>query len=133
MKTKLIAVMLLVASGLCAQNKLTIVVDGIENPKGQLMVGVYGKNNFMKSNPLYGQVIKIESETVTIELEDVKSGEYAVSLYQDENNNQKLDMGTFGPTEKYGFSNNARGEMGAPKFDDCKFVVESDITIYITL
>ena len=126
--------MLLATSAISAQNKLTIVVDGIENLKGHLMVGVYAKENFMKSAPQYGQIVKVESETITIELESIKQGEYAISLYQDENDNQKLDTGAYGiPTEKYGFSNNATSEMGPPKFDDCKFSMEEDMVIYITL
>lgn len=42
-------------------------------------------------------------------------------------------MGSFGPTEKYGFSNNAKGVMSPPKFEDCKFSVEEDTEISITV
>ena len=133
-KKFLIVLMLLATCALSAQNKLTIVVDGIENLKGHLVVGVYDEENFMKSSPKYGQIVKVESETITIELENVMPGEYAISLYHDENDNKKLDTGAFGiPKEKYGFSNNARGKMGPPKYDDCKFIAEGNMVIYITL
>ena len=108
-----------------AQNKLTIVVTGFENPEGHVLIAVYGKDNFMK-NPSYVGYAKVEGDTANVVINDIKPGEYAISLFHDENDNKKLDMGTFGPTEKYGFSNNASGKMGPPKYDDCKFVVEKD-------
>jgi uncharacterized protein (DUF2141 family) len=123
--------MLLVASTLSAQNKLTIVVEGIENVRGHLMVGLYDKENFRKQ-PIHGQIVKVEAETVTVVLEDIPPGEYAVSLYHDENDNGKLDTGLFGiPTEKYGFSNNAKGQYGPPSYEDCKFRVDGDSEINI--
>ncbi|MDR3286312.1 MAG: DUF2141 domain-containing protein [Prevotellaceae bacterium] len=35
--------------------------------------------------------------------------------------------------EKTGFSNNAKGKMGTPPFSECKFTVDDDTVIYITL
>ena len=123
MKTKLFLLMMCIAGIVNAQNNLTIVVTGIKNPEGNVLVAMYGKDNFMK-NPSYVGYAKVEGETVNVVIKDIKPGEYAISLFQDENGNQKLDMGTFGPTEKYGFSNNAVIKMGPPKYDDCKFIVE---------
>ncbi len=125
MKTKLVLLMVFIAGIMNAQNKLTIVVDGIEKTKGQILVAVYEKDNFLKK-PVYFGRAKVEGETVDVLIENVKPGEYAISLFQDENENMKLDMGSFGPTEKYGFSNNAKGTMGPPKYEDCKFTVEKD-------
>ncbi|MDR2086592.1 MAG: DUF2141 domain-containing protein, partial [Dysgonamonadaceae bacterium] len=61
-------------------------------------------------------------------------GDYAVSIFHDENDNYKLDTGMFGiPVEKTGFSNNAKGVMGPPKFKDCVVKIEEDLVIYISL
>ncbi len=125
MKTKLILLMVFVAGIMNAQNKLTIVVDGIEKTKGNILVAVYDKDNFFKK-PSYLGYAKVDGETINVIIDNVKPGEYAISLFQDENENNKLDMGSFGPTEKYGFSNNAKGMMGPPKYDDCKFTIEED-------
>jgi uncharacterized protein (DUF2141 family) len=130
MKTKLFLLMLLAASSLSAQNKLTVVIDGIENVKGHVMVGLSDSNE----KSITGKMEKIEGETLTIVFDSIPSGEYAISAYQDENDNGKLDTGTFGiPKEKYGFSNNARGKMGPPAFKDRLFKVEEDTVINITL
>jgi uncharacterized protein (DUF2141 family) len=126
--------MLFVASTLNAQNKLTVVIDGIEKIEGQILIGVYDEAGFMKK-PVAGTVKKVEDETVTIIFDSIALGEYGLSVFQDENNNYKLDTGMFGiPTEKYGFSNNAKGKMGPPAFKDCMIKVEEeDLVIYITL
>ena len=59
---------------------------------------------------------------------DVKPGTYAIRYFHDENNNGKMDTGTFGiPKEGYGFSNNARGFMGPPDFEDMLFEVDKDL------
>jgi uncharacterized protein (DUF2141 family) len=134
MKTKLFLLMLFAASTLSAQSRLTVVIDGIEEIKGQLQIAVYNEAGFLKK-PIDYQIKDIEDETITIVFDSIPQGEYAISTFQDENSNSKLDSGTFGiPTEKYGFSNNAKGKMGPPAFKDCMIKVEEeDTVVYITL
>ena len=134
MRTILFLSMMLAASVVGAQNKLTVVVDGIENPKGKILVAVFDSINFLKQ-PVYYGMAKIEEgqEEVTVVIENVVSGNYAITLFQDENDNGKLDMGAFGPTEKYGFSNNVLPNMGPPTFQECMFTIEEDMEINITL
>ena len=44
----------------------------------------------------------------------------------------KLDTTAFGaPTEKYGFSNDARGVMGPPSYDKCVFYFTQDTTLVV--
>lgn len=43
---------------------------------------------------------------------------FAVQVYEDENNNNELDLGFFGqPLEKYAFSNDAWRTLGRPKLE----------------
>jgi uncharacterized protein (DUF2141 family) len=134
MKRFLLWPVLLITAGFAhAQNKLTIVIDGIELPQGQLFVGAYDAAGFLKK-PLYGKTAAVDRYEITVVLEEVPAGEYAVSVFHDENSNRKLDTGAFGiPLEKTGFSNNAKGHMGPPKYEDAKFEVADDTVIYITL
>jgi len=49
-------------------------------------------------------------------------GFYAVSVFHDENMNQKLDKNFVGvPKEGYGASNNPKKKMGPPSFEETKF------------
>lgn len=53
------------------------------------------------------------------EMQDLPEGPLAFAVYQDTNNDGKLNRGSFGiPTEPYGFSNDAKGTMGPPGFKD---------------
>jgi acyl-CoA reductase-like NAD-dependent aldehyde dehydrogenase/uncharacterized protein (DUF2141 family) len=72
------------------------------------------------SNPVGNE--KVEE----IDVGQVPPGQYAVSIYLDENENGKLDSGIFGiPKEPVGASNNPRSRMGPPRFDDCVFTMTS--------
>jgi len=73
---------------------------------------------------LASQRIAAAPGAVLVVFRDLKSGDYAVTAFLDENGNEKLDTNLFGmPTEKYGFSNDARGSFGPPSFADAKFSV----------
>jgi uncharacterized protein (DUF2141 family) len=135
MRTILFLSMILVASIAGAENKLTVVVDSIEKSEGKVLVAVYDSDNFLKQ-PLYYGMAKVEQdvEEVTVVIENVTSGQYAVAVFHDENDNNNLDTGAYGiPIEKYGFSNNARGKMGPPAFQDCVISIEEDTEINITV
>ena len=50
---------------------------------------------------------------------DVLTGPFTVAVYHDKNNNELLDRNALGiPTERYGFSNGARGKLGPPAFEE---------------
>ena len=65
-------------------------------------------------------VLGCESEdgAAVWQVENLQPGTYAVAVYHDLNGNGELDRTTLGPPdEPYGFSNDARGTFGPPKFD----------------
>lgn len=133
MKQTFIMLMLLVSGTLGAQHRLTVAVDGIEEIEGTIYVAVYDAETFLQK-PVYRAIAKVEGEEVSIVMDSIAPGRYAVSLFHDANGNGKLDTGAFGiPVEKTGFSNNAAGAYGPPAFEDCRFDVEDDTVIYVTL
>ncbi len=72
-----------------------------------------------------GSAVKTGSVTIAGERDisttvDLPAGEYALSVFLDENNNGKLDQNMLGiPRERFGFSNNPRILTGAPSYRDC--------------
>lgn len=135
---KLIFTIFIMISMVCgqsyAQNKLTIVVDGIEEIKGKLFVALFNSPSTFLKKGYKGKIVDIESNVIEVEFTDLPTGEYAISLYQDENENGKLDTGLFGiPTEKYAFSNSAEGFMGAPSFKSCKFNLDGNKVVHLTV
>jgi uncharacterized protein (DUF2141 family) len=60
--------------------------------------------------------------SVTITISDLEYGEYAMVLFHDKNGDEKLNTRIFGiPAEPFGFSNNVRPKLSAPKYEKCKF------------
>ncbi|HBJ38029.1 MAG TPA: hypothetical protein DDZ51_25385 [Planctomycetaceae bacterium] len=59
--------------------------------------------------------------------------EIAIAAYHDVNNNEKLDRNAIGiPSERYGFTRDARGVTGPPSFDDAVIAV-SDEPVQISI
>ncbi|MDR2936588.1 MAG: DUF2141 domain-containing protein [Rikenellaceae bacterium] len=121
---------------LAAQNKLTLTVDGVTENKGNLMVALFDETGWPKFTPVAGEIASVKgtSVTVTIDLSGVPAGDYAIALFQDENGNRRLDMGLTGlPLEPYGFSNDAKPVAGPPAFHACKFILDGDTALHITV
>ena len=67
-------------------------------------------------------VIKIRKTRARCDFEDIPPGTYAMAVIHDENMNGELDTDSLGnPTEGYGFSNDAKGFVGAPSFPAASF------------
>lgn len=67
-------------------------------------------------------VIKIRKAQARCDFEDIPPGTYAMAVIHDENMNGKLDTHLLGiPKEGYGFSNEAKGFLGAPSFSAASF------------
>ena len=113
---------------------LTIEVASFENTKGVLRVCVTDqKDDFLKSCA-FSKIVTVEDDTVSLKIENIEKGNYAVSVYHDENNNGILETGgVFGiPLEPYGFSNNPNMTFG-PSYKKSVFKMTSDKNISIKL
>lgn len=113
---------------------LTIEVASFENTKGVLRVCVTDqKDDFLKSCA-FSKIVTVEDDTVSLKIENIEKGDYAVSVYHDENNSGILETGgVFGiPLEPYGFSNNPNMTFG-PSYKKSVFKMASDKNISIKL
>lgn len=111
-------------SGNTTTHTLTIKVDGMEKLEGKLM---------LRLSDSEGKVLKkfthpVDEKVEVIKL-DLAAGTYVLACFHDENDNDKIDKGFTGiPTEKYAFSNNARGIFGPPDLADQAFELKSAST-----
>jgi len=72
----------------------------------------------------------IKNNSCIIEITGLEPGNYAIQYFHDENMNMKMDQDQYGrPTEGYGFSNNARGFMSAPKINKMLFPLNKDLNL----
>ncbi len=69
--------------------KLTVNIANFKNNQGKVMVAVYtGKDNFLKK-ATFRKSTTINTNAAKIVFEGIPDGEYAISLFHDENNNNK--------------------------------------------
>jgi uncharacterized protein (DUF2141 family) len=109
---------------------LTVRIENAEPGKGHVMIGVFNDERTFPDTYYRGQRTAVTDRAMTVTFTGLPAGQYAVSVYQDANDNERLDTNIFGiPKEKYGFSGNA----GRPDYRRCLFNFDRDMTITITL
>lgn len=116
--------------------KLTINVQNIKSLKGEIIIGVFNADkDFLKEGvAIKNYTIAIDEATETIVINDLPKGEYAVSLYHDENSDNECNRNFLGiPKEAYGFSNNVKPKFSAPSYKDCKFLLLDNKVMDIVL
>lgn len=118
-------------------NDLHIQLNNIRNTDGVIYVFLYNYENQYPRAPLtYYKVNKgkVKNGNLTVKIENVKYGpKYAITLIDDENNNEDLDRFLGLPTEGFGFSNNVRPLISLPDYSDLLFNFSKGKTIYIDL
>ena len=90
--------------------------------------------SYGESKPLASQSTPMQGGQGRVVFVGLAPGRYALRVYADENGNGKLDTNLVGlPTERYGFSNDAKGTMGPPGFEAAAISVEADLQTAIHL
>lgn len=116
-------------------NKVVVNISNLKSNKGNVFVAIYNsKENFLNTG-FKSFKTKIENNSCKVVFKAIPNGTYAISIFHDENENNKMDTNFLGiPKEDYGCSNNAKGFMGPPKWDDAKFKIHNQsITQHIKL
>ncbi|MEO8926562.1 MAG: DUF2141 domain-containing protein [Caulobacteraceae bacterium] len=118
--------------------KLSIVVEGVPSNKGLMTASLYpgDKSQFLiKNGALKVWSVPAQAPTSRMCIWLPRGpGTYAVAVYHDANSNHRLDIGMFGPTEAYGFSNNPRIMFAKPSFDSVKFQARAgETTVHVRL
>ena len=122
-----------------SQNRkiLTVKVSRISDIKGSIVVSVYTNKEGFPTKPAkarYNKAVKVMSKTMEIVFDNIQDSTIAVSVFQDRNSNGKLDTNFIGmPNEPVGVSNNAKGTLGPPSFEDARFKFMSSKTVSITI
>lgn len=116
-------------------NTVTVTISNLENNEGKVFVSLYNSEDSFLGKGYKSTFSKIKNNGCEVVFKNVPNGIYAVSFFHDENDNNKMDTGMFGiPKEDYGCSNNAKGFMGPPKWEDAKFSIQNEsVTQHIKL
>ena len=129
----IIAIAFFISSLVTAQNvNLTVKISGLKSNAGAVLVGLYNSDGTFLKKAYKGVTSDIKANEATVTFSNIPKGEYAISAYHDKNKNGKLDTNFIGiPKEDYASSNNAKGVMGPPKYEDAKFDIKKDLKIEI--
>lgn len=111
----------------CVEVKLINVLEGIGNVK----LVVWGSAETFFKKPVAFRRIKAEGSVMRVPLCGLEAKEIAITVYQDVNENDKMDTNPLGiPTEPYGASG-TQSTFGAPTWDTTKLTWIADQTIEI--
>lgn len=103
---------------------LTLTITNLKSSTAPIIMGVYSiKNKFPDPRDKFKEyTFKPNGKMLVVKITNLKFGMYAMAIYQDENSNGTIDKNMVGiPTERYGFSNNYKPMIRAPRFNDCMF------------
>jgi uncharacterized protein (DUF2141 family) len=113
---------------------LKVVVHNVKKAVGVIRVAVCTRQTFLKDCAPYEATAPAATPTTTVVVPGLPAGAYAAQVFQDENDNHKVDRGLLGvPREGIGFSNDAPIRTGPPSFQDAEFKVDGASEIEIKL
>ncbi len=136
--------------GSAAAADLTVEIAGIRSNDGVIVLGLYdtadgfdlalkafdNPDGFVRDTDRFlGASIRADTGIRRTVFSSLSPGRYAVIVFQDSNRDGRIGKNLVGiPTEPYGFSRNATGFLGPPKFSDAAVEVsEDDMSIRIDM
>ena len=113
-----------------AQDRLVVVVEGLKNDRGSVRIGLFDNEADYLKKAAVGKVASIQANRATVVFENLRPGNYALSIIHDENGNGELDTNGIGiPREGFGFGNNAMGLFGPPSFKNASISIKGEPVI----
>ena len=119
--------------------QVTVEIDGFESDRGMALVSLCADEDSFPptrdEDVVARAIVEIRNRTAVAVFRDLPFGYYAVAVIHDADGNQQLNTNFLGmPTERYGFSNNARKRFRAPRFDEARFLLsDSEVFVGVTV
>lgn len=115
--------------------EVVISISGAEPVQSKVFIALYkGKDAFLESEELLRELdVNDRGEAGSISL-SLKTGMYALAIFQDLNGNGILDKNMLGiPSEPYGFTNYEGVQLTPPTWNKTSFYLDSNREIVIGL
>lgn len=106
---------------------IEVEIVGVESNEGQMVIGLYSSDDQWLKKIYKGTYSAINDGKANATFKDIPEGEYAISVFHDEDNNGKLKTFMGIPRETVGCSNNAPARFGPPKWQDAKFYITDKV------
>jgi uncharacterized protein (DUF2141 family) len=108
---------------------LNLTIENLGSPTAPVLIGLYGTGNkFLNETDTFKKYKFVPNgDILTASITDLDYGTYAMALFQDMDNDGKIERNFIGiPKDPYAFSNNVRPAFKAPSFEDCCFEYSED-------
>ena len=119
---------LIISTGLLSpsEGKISVTIEGIKETKGTMVIALFDNRGDFNVNPVKYLRKKVTgNDPISVVFTEIPFKEYAISVYQDTNDNGKLDKNFLGiPIEPYGFSNNPVIRTG-PSYERSAFRLDT--------
>lgn len=109
---------------------LKIELVGLRNTKGNIVLALFSDSQGYPDKPeaaVRSEVFTVTDVSMTITISDIPYGNYAVTIFHDENADSELNTNLLGiPQEGIGFSGNPKIWKGVPKYEKSQFNFSPD-------
>lgn len=133
----ILTVLFILQQQVAAQSKIIADITNFESDKGVCRACLFNSSSSFKGesgSPLQCVQVTISSKRSQIQFENVPTGTYAIFLFHDANQNNKMDKNFMGiPKEGYGASKNNLPFASAPTFTGNKFSVGEGTTVRLSI
>ncbi len=120
---------ILLSSTASIASTLTIKVTNVKSSKGTIQVALWDTSSGFPDDYNTAYLTKtVNASQKIVSFKNLDAGNYAVALYHDKNNDEKLNTNFLGiPKEGFGFSNNPLILTGPPSFNKAKITLKKSI------
>lgn len=133
----LLTLMITLASFHMPDNGISVSVSNLRNNKGYVLISLYKDGVGYPDNPdkaIRKAKLAIHNKQAVTSFTGLASGNYAIAILHDENDDQKMNKTFLGlPKEGYGFSNNVMGTFGPPSFSKASFSCSSGKVVSVSI
>jgi uncharacterized protein (DUF2141 family) len=107
-------------------------IDGVKSTKGHVICGIFrSAEGFPKGTQQAFKLVRLSANPAGVQcaFSDLPAGAYAISVFQDEDDDGVLNTNLVGmPREGYGVSNNHTYAMHPPSFEESQFAIDAQGT-----
>ncbi len=118
-----------------SQSKVVANISNLKNDKGVCRACLFNSPssfNGETGEPFKCAVVPIKNKTAQVAFSSVPTGTYAMFVFHDTNNNNKMDKNFIGiPKEGYGASKNKLPFANAPTFIENQFTVTENNSVVL--
>jgi uncharacterized protein (DUF2141 family) len=127
---------LVFCNGAAAQGRIIVTIANLTSDKGVCKTCLFDNaDSFVGNGSAFKCAnLKIQNKIAVFVFDAVPTGIYAIAVFHDENNNNKMDKNFLGiPKEGYGASKNKLPFASAPTFRDNQFEVSAASNLNISI